>query len=276
MPPPNKSLYCELAKQLFTAKMIKLPVGWSQPGSQYSDAFSALELISVPNAPTNLFREPTLNKYHVDVAAKVGKQFADYIDGVGGAVCDGIGQWQSLATIANVIINGPVGMLTPGGVVGPPLAPLILATAPKKTPQEAKYSQAIATAFGNAWQSWHAGLMGMLAYPAFAAFPGPVAPPMPNIPMPLIAMASPGEAMLSPATLKGTMVGNLADPQALHAADLFDSLSQAFAPVFQMFKAANQVKNVLGMGPIPTFAPPFVPAGPVIMGTGTGPPGCLA
>jgi hypothetical protein len=99
---------------------------------------------------------------------------------------------------------------------------------------------------------------------------------MPNIPMPLMVYPSPGEVMLSPFLLSNAMAGALGDPKALHAGALFNSLGQAFMPVFQLFKMSNQVKNVLGMGPIPTFAPPFVPVGPVIMGTGTGPPGCLA
>ena len=117
--------------------------------------------------------------------------------------------------------------------------------------------------------------MGTLMYPAFAAFPGPVAPPMPNIPLPLIAFSSPGESGLSPSTLKITMDANLADPKALHASDLFDAIAKAFNTVFQIFKASTMVQNVLGMGPIPTFAPPFVPVGPVVMGTVIPTPGVL-
>jgi hypothetical protein len=63
------------------------------------------------------------------------------------------------------------------------------------------------------------------------------------------------------------MDANLADPQALHASDLFDAIAKAFNTVFQTFKASTLVNNVLGMGPVPTFAPPFVPAGPVLMGS---------
>jgi hypothetical protein len=276
MPPPNKSLYSQMAKLLFASKAIALPQNWSQPGDQFPDAFSPSERMAAPNPPTNLFREATLNKYHVDAAGEIGKKFETFIDGACGATCDGIGNWLSLASVAGVMINGPVGTLMPGNVIGPPLGPLILATAPKSTPQEMKYSNAIANAFGTAWQTWSTGLSGVLMYPAFAAFPGPVAPPMPNVPMPLIAYASPGEALLAPAALKGAMLANLGDPTALHAMDLFDALSQAFTPVFTVFKASTLVKNVLGMGPIPTFAPPFVPVGPVVCGVGNGPPGCLA
>lgn len=276
MPPPNKALYTNLTKQIFTAKAIPLPGKWSDMGDQFGDAFSLAERIAFPNPPTNLFREATLNKYHVDTAKDVGKAFADYIEAMCGAICDGIQNWMSTASISGVIINAVVGNLIPGNVIGPPLTPLILATGPKKTPMELKYTNAIATAFGNAWMSWSMGLTGILSYPAFAAFPGPVAPPMPNVPMPLIAFSSPGEAMLSPAMLKTNMIALHGDPTALHAADLFDAFGQGFTAPFTTFKATTMVKNVLGTGPIPTFAPPFVPVGPVLMGVGTGPPGCLS
>lgn len=276
MPAPQKALYKTLAKQLFTAKAISLPQKWAKPGNQFDDAFSTAEQIAFPNSPTNLFREATLNKFHVDTAKDIGKAFEEYIDGICDAICDGIGNWMTTTTIAGVMINAVVGIVTPGCVIGPPLGPLILATAPKKTPQQLKYSTAIANAFGNAWLTWSSGLAGQIMYPAFAAVPSPVAPPMPNIPMPLVAFASPGEAMLAPATLKASMIGLLADPTALHSADLFDALTQGFTGPFTTFKATTMVKNVLGTGPVPTFAPPFVPVGPVVGGVGTGPPGCIS
>lgn len=276
MAAPNKNLYQTLAKTIFTSKAIKVPVNFSKPNDQFDDAFDLTELIHPPAPPDNLFREATLNKYHVDAAKDVGKSFADFIDAMCGAVCDGISQWQATATMAGVMINAVVGVVTPGCVIGPPLTPLILALAPKKTPQEMKYSMAVASAFGNAWLTWSTGLTGQILYPAFAAVPSPVAPPMPNVPMPLVAFTSPGEAQLAPATLKQSMVGLHGDPTALHSDALFDAFAQGFSPVFNLMKVSTQVKNVLGTGPVPTFAPPFVPVGPVIGGIGTGPPGCLA
>jgi hypothetical protein len=249
---------------------------WSQPGEQYPDAFTLSEATVPPNSPMNLFREATLNKYHVDDAKTIGDQFEKYIDGICGAICDGIDKWLKMTMVASVLINGPVGMLLPGGVAGPPLMPLILATAPKNKPQEIKYSNAIATALGTLWQIWHMGLMGTLMYPPFAAFPGPMTPPTPNIPIPLVALSSPGESGLSPNTLKSTMDANLADPSAQHASDLFDAIAKAFNTVFQIFKVSTIVQNVLGMGPVPTFAPPIVPAGPVIAGWVIPTPGVLS
>ena len=279
MPAPQGKMLAELAKMNFVSKSVKLPLDWSQPAdegsSKYDDAFAAGEKMAAPNQPLNLFREASLNKYHVDAAKDIGQQYAKFIDGICGAICDGIDKWMKMAMVASAIINGPVGTVLPGGVTGPPLFPLIFATAPKSTPQEMKFSNAIANAFGTLWQPWHMGLTGVLSYPAFAAFPGPMAPPMPNIPVPLITLSSPGEAGLSPSSLKGMMNANLGDPKAQHASDIFDAISKAFNNVFQIFKASTLVQNVLGMGPIPTFAPPFVPVGPVLMGSVIPTPGVL-
>lgn len=267
MPAPNAQMLAQLARLNFSAKGIMIPVDWAPPGQQFPDAFAPAERQVAPGSPTELFHPATLNKYHVDAASGMSEKLGTYIDGVSSAICAAIGNWMQMAMVTGALINGPAGTLLPGGVVGPPLLPLILGQAPKTTPLEAQYSLAIANAFGTAWQAWQLGLTGMLMYPAFAAVPSPVAPPMPNIPMPLVTFASPGEAMLSPATLKGAMVGMLANPTALHAPDLFDALAQAFGTVFQMFKTTTIVQNVLGTGPVPTFAPPFVPVGPVLAGT---------
>jgi hypothetical protein len=275
MPAPQKAQLAEPAKLLFKSKAIGLPMGWSDPtGNQYPDAFAVSERVTPPD-PASIFLAKSPNKYHVDTQKEVGKGFADFIDGISDAIAIAIRQWMMMTSVAGMIINGPVGVVAPGNVVGPPLSPLIMMSAPRKTPQLLKYSQAVAQAVGTAWQTWQAGLTGQLMYPPFAAFPGPMAPPMPNVPMPLIAFSSPGEAMLSPSSLKGMMIANLGDPDALHHQELFDAIAQSFNLAFQIFKASTLFQNVLGTGPIPTFAPPFVPVGPVVMGTSIPTPGVL-
>ena len=262
------SLLAQLTYLNFIAKFVFLPTSWSLPvpGLQYEDAFAEMERWVAPNSPLNLFREVTLNAYHVNTAKEIGKGFEKFIKEVCDAICDAITMWTSLALFTGVQINGPVGTLIPGGVLGPPLMPLILMGAPKETPMQIRYSMAIATAIGTAWQTWQSGLTGTLSYPAFAAFPGPTAPPMPAIPVPLVSLSSPGESQFSPSTLKSSMEGTFGDPTAAHASALFDSLAKAFNIVFQMYKAMTMILLVLGMGPIPTFAPPFVPVGPVAGG----------
>lgn len=275
MPAPNAKQLAELTKANFRGFQIKIPVDWSQPGDQYPDAFKPNEKAVPPPPPDAIFFPATANKYHVDAAKDMSEKFTAYIDGITDSICSAIDNWMKMVMLTGAIINGPVATLIPGGFVSAPLLPLILAKAPKKTPMEAKYSMAIANAFSTAWQTWQMGLSGVLMYPPFAAFPGPMAPPTPNVPVPLVTLASPGEAMLAPATLKGAMVGMLGDPQAAHAEKLFDALAKAFGTVFPIFKSSTLVNNVLGMGPIPTFAPPFVPVGPVLAGTVIPKPGIL-
>jgi len=279
MPAPQKSMMSQLAKTFFAANMIQLPTLWKDMGSQFPDAFELTEVMTLPNLPPplTLFMQATLNKYHVDAAKTISDGFIEYIDGICEAICDGIDKWMKTTTIVGVVINGPVGVLPPAGVLGVvPLNVLILASAPVDTPQKLRYSTAIANTFGVLWQLWSMGITGVLAYPNFAVFAGPVGPPTPNTPMPLIALPSIGEAALSPVSLKGMMMANLADPLAHHALQLFDAIATAFNIVFQIFKATTLVKNVIGTGPIPTFAPPFVPGGPVAGGVGIGAPGCIS
>ena len=275
MPAPQAALLKELAKLQFRARMTRLPTQWKPPSSQYPDAFQAGELPSAPGSPMNLFREPDLCAINVKTATKISNKYAKYIDGACDAICFSIDKWMKSSMVVGMIINGPVGMVLPGSVQGIPLGPLILAKGPKSTPMEIAYTTAISQAFDMSWRAWHMGMTGTLMYPSFAVFPGPVAPPMPNIPMPVIALPSAGEGMLAPTTLSTFMLMFLGNPLAPHAKVLFDSIAMAFATVFPIFKATSMVTNVLGMGPIPTFAPPVVPAGPVVMGTSIPKPGSI-
>jgi len=274
MPAPQKQMMATLAQNFFRTNMVKLPVDWKPPGDQYNNAFKSSELVTPPD-PSSIFLPSTLNKYHTDTHKDIGKQYADFIDGICGAICDAIDKWMKLTMVAGMIVTGPVGVCPPGTTIGPPLMPFILATAPNKTPMLLRYSMAVALAFNTQWLMWQTGLMGQLMYPPFAAFPGPMAPPTPNVPMPLIAFASPGEVGLSPAMLKTTMIANLGDPLALHHMELFDAIAQAFGVVFPIFKASTLFTKVMGMGPIPSFVPPFVPVGPVVGGTSLPIPGVL-
>jgi len=270
MPAPQGSMLANLTKLQFTAQGNTLPMDWQDQGDQYDQGFDPSELTVAPNPPDCLFQAATLNKYHVDTAKDAGDKLATYIDGICDAICSGIGNWMSSCAVAGVIINGPVGVMVPGNLTGPPLAGFILPSAPMATAQEIAYSNAIANAFGTAWLSWSSLLMGQLPYPAFAAVPSPVAPPAPNVPMPLIAFSSGGEVQLSASMLKMAMDANFGDPTALHASNLFDALSKAFAQVFITFKSSTMIQNVMGTGPVPVFAPPFVPVGPVVGGVGNG------
>lgn len=276
MPAPQASAMQQLARAQFMSFSIKLPKDWKQPHSetaakQYIKAFKLTELVGVPGAPP-LFVPATPNKYHTGTQKKLSEQFGTYIDGICSAICSAWSQWQGLATMAGIIVNGPTA--TGGQVVGPPWMPLIMASGPKATPAELKYTTTIATVISNAWLQYTATIKvpGLPWYPAFAAFPSPMAPPTPNIPAPLMSLTQ-VPVSVSKDVLKGQMIGQHGDPEALHSKELFDAVSDAFDKTFKIWQGSTILNNVLGTGPIPTFAPPFVPAGPVLGGVATMPPG---
>jgi hypothetical protein len=277
MPAPQSSVMQELAKAQFRTFMIKLPLDWRQPqgeaGKQYVQAFKPSELVAVPPVG-RLFIPASVNKYHCDTVTEISGKFERFIDGICSAICQAWATWQAAASLSGVTIFGPIAAL--GQLVGPPWLPIIMGAAPKSTPMELRYSMAIAMTLSNAWLQYTATVKvpSMAWYPAFAAFPGPVTPPMPNIPTPVISLTQ-VTVPVSKVVLKGQMIGNLGDPMALHHVQLFDSIADAFEKVFQIWQTSTQVTNVMGFGPVPTFAPPVVPVGPVVGGVGSMLPGGL-
>jgi hypothetical protein len=75
------------------------------------------------------------------------------------------------------------------------------------------------------------------------------------------------------AALKGQMMGMLGNPTAAYASEIFDAVSDAVQKCLTLWETSTMVTNVLGTGPIPTFAPPYVPVGPVMGGVGNMTPG---
>ncbi|MEX2299441.1 MAG: hypothetical protein WD733_00820 [Bryobacterales bacterium] len=192
-----------------------------------------------------------------------------YLDGISEAICSAWGTWQATASMVGIIINGPIAV--GGQIVGPPLAPLILATGPKAKPQEVQLTNAVANVIGKGWLSLMATVKvpGLPWYPSFVAFPSPVAPPTPNIPCPFAALTMVAVS-ISASALKSQMVAIAG--QAGNES-LYDAIGDAFEKVFNLWKVSTMVTNAIGTGPVPTFAPPYVPVGPVVGGVGTMLPG---
>lgn len=282
MPGIQPAMMKQLAKLAFKAHAIQLPVDWKQPTGNpeqkhYADAFKPSER-AVPPDPSKLFIPASVNKYHVDAVKKVSGDYEKYIDGICAAVCQGIDLWRLQAKFKDLKIMAVSAIGAPGCLAGPELKSLILMTAPMSTPQEQKYSKAIASHVSEAWKKWQDNVTvpGLPWYPAFAAFPGPQAPPIPNVPMPLITCPSPMMSEMTPEALKKGMIDKLGETDAQHHAELMDSVAKAIGALFLAWLPQQQVMLVLGKGPIPTFAPPFVPVGPVVAGDNIAAPGHLA
>jgi hypothetical protein len=207
----------------------------------------------------------------VAIRSGKGTDYEVFIDGISAAICAAWSTWQSAAALVGVVIHGPTA--SGGQVVGPPWMPLILARGPSQNPEAVKMTATIASVLGAAWLNFTATIKvaGMPWYPAFAAVPSPVAPPTPNIPCPVAALVM-VPAAISRSSLSTQMVG-MDGSGSSGRNRVYVAVAEAFEKVFNLWKVSTMVTNVLGTGPVPTFAPPYVPVGPVVGGIGTMLPG---
>lgn len=181
-------------------------------------------------------------------------------------------QSLSEAQLTNVIIAGPVAS---GGVLtAPPLPVMQLLAMQAGVP--APIASAFSGGLANQWSIWVAAVHvnNLVWYPTFASYPAPVAPPIPNLPTPLHALAT--NSGLSPRDISLAITQRvspavLSDPGAARAIDDF---GRWFDRCYTLLATTTLVTNVLGGGPVPSYEPLKQPAGPV-MGRGSMTPGGL-
>ena len=143
----------------------------------------------------------------------------------------------------------------------------------------AAIAQALARELGGAWRAWADGFELSLpgAYPKLAAVPGPMAPPTPAASaFPIARGSSAGEHRLSAAMLSPRLLSALKPLAGREASGLDKAITELATWVeasFRDWKVTAQVVGVMGKGPIPTFAPPYVPVGPVVLGDNMSAPG---
>jgi hypothetical protein len=278
----------------FMSASLKLPTSKAASGDGFSSKYYKdrdPDSDGSPVAPDQIpipFFQPQKPGYphQQKTCNKIGKAFQDFHDAMLDAVQYSHNMWKLQAMFVNLQITGPVAMASPGCLKGPPLetfikiAPMVAAF----TGNMAKHRDAVAKGVSTCFKNWQDQVMipGLPLYPAFAAFPGPMAPPMPNVPLPLIACQS---AMLNDIITPDAMTREMdnaldgglkqKDPEkhynALHAA-----IAQSLSIGFLIWVASQLVTNCLGQGPIPTFAPPYVPVGPVMGGTNIPAPNLMA
>jgi hypothetical protein len=275
----------------FFAAGLKLPVDFKPPqgdpgGKQYGDAFKPGDRVAVPSLIPPWFMPAEMpNKYYQDACDTIGNNMKELHDTMLDAVVFSHNLWKLQAKFQNLQVMAVSAIGTPGCLDGPALESNI-----KNFPgcagwsgNKAKYRNAVAAGVSKCFKNWQdqVTVPGLPWYPAFAAFPSAMAPPMPNIPTPLITCVSAKMTDITlPASLKSAMAdahdGGLKDKDKdKHFDALFDAIATVLAMSFLMWLPMQQVMLVMGKGPIPTFAPPFVPVGPVMGGDNIAAPGHL-
>lgn len=276
MPAPQAKALSQMVQMLVKAKAIKIP---PDPLSDIQKKGKKEESNPIDKTkefkpgvpkPTNLFQPASMKKIQVDATNDTSDKWIAFIDNVCKGICSAWSNWQSSAMINNVIINGPVGVLPPGGLLGMNMmsAEMIksgidLFSGDNKEQIYQDYVDAIVKAIAQAWSAWEKGYtVPTIPFPGGAVC-SVTMPPSPNTPLPVIAGMSPGDALMIPATLKATMIGLISGKGKIDQISdaLFDAFANAFNTIFTTWKASSMISNILGSGGV--APPPPSPPGPV-------------
>jgi hypothetical protein len=226
--------------------------------------------------PPALFLAASNSAQDVANQKQYSQELSDYIDGICRALCNAHDQWRRLAYFRDVIINAVTA--AGGGLDGPGAQMVIIAFAPMTGALgwAQQYSSAIAAGIQDSWNNFQRCITvpGLPWYPSFVAVPSPVAPPTPNVPMPLITCAS-NSIMIEATMIRDSIKRKLGTPGPF-SDQLFEAVAGAFSQAVKMWLPMQMITQVKGTGPVPTFAPPFIPAGPVVGGKVISEPGHLA
>ena len=226
-----------------------------------------------PAAPAKAPAVPDAAEFHIKVLMPNDIEGQTLAISIFRAIKQAHRAWQSSATLIGVTVTSVTA--SGGMIVGPPLTPLIIAALPGKNASEQKLVKAVATVVGNTWFLFTTTVRvpGLPWYPTFAAVPSPVAPPTPNVPVPFAALTQVA-GLISVGVMKPQVMAQLAPDKS--AEKVVDAALRAFEQFILLWRTMTLVTNVLGTGPVPSFAPPFVPMGPVVGGVGNMTPGGFA
>lgn len=268
---PGLQVIKTLGALKFYSHGLTLPDDWAPPdhghdSEQFGDVYGPDERICIPRVIPPWFRPAEPLKTFQEICDTLGADFKDFHDRMCDAVVFSHQMWKLQAKFQNVIIAGPVATGPPGCLTGPALesniknAPMCVAM----IGYMAKYRDAVAKGVSECFQQWQLQVTvpGLPWYPPYAALPPGPAPPVPNIPMPLIACVSSGLTMITTAPpMAQAMKRNLhveRDNDAQIDA-LFDAIATTLSMAFMTWLPSQQVMMVLGAGSAAGF-----PVGPVV------------
>lgn len=223
--------------------------------------------------PPALFRAASNSVADVENQRVMHERYMKLFEGIVDGIVAAWSQFHAAGVLTGVVIQG---QMATGGQAGcPSLEPFVVAhsSAAGSGAWEMQIRQQVAKAFASCWKRMVDGIRvpGLPWYPSFASFAGAMAPPTPNVPTPIASVIMDPSA-LSAAYLKLTLGNALQGKMDFHA-QFSEALATGIEAAFQMWKVTTMVTRVLGSGPVPSFAPPAVPSGPVVGGVGNMAPG---
>ena len=225
------------------------------------------------------FGTQDMHTYHFTTASAMTMAYRQFIYTMIDATQYAFNLWKPTLFFKDIKINGPVAVGSKGCLT----TTADFAKLFNSYPGHAEISggknfdawrDAVGKGVGKCLKNFIDGVTvpGLPWYPAFAAFPGPVAPPMPNIPVLLPMCPSTGLADITvPQKIQKAILNEFKSKlkqncqEKIHET-VFLAIATVLATGFTIWASTQTVNLVMGMGQIPTFAPPVVPAGPVVNG----------
>jgi hypothetical protein len=220
--------------------------------------------------PSNTLNEPSSERGN-NLSARTTRVFSDWpgwLEAAKAGTKTAISLWAQGAMLSGVRVNGPTA--SDGRVTGPDIGgPIVSALKDAGMPNDA--AQHFGHAVAGAWRDWTDTIRvpGLPWYPAFAAVPAAQAPPAPNVPTPFASLAS-DPTKLAPGTLAGRIKHDIGTAKDWPGAGGIDGYASWFSGHLATWLPQCQVMLVMGKGPVPSFAPPYVPVGPVVGGEASG------
>jgi hypothetical protein len=185
-----------------------------------------------------------------------------------GAVASGVDAWTLDSAVLGAEMNGSALFLAPGTLDGPSFAPAVqLAVSDAGAPPEV--AAALAQALWQPWATWSRDYTLFIpkAVKGLAAVAAPEVGPVTLATKPLKKGSAPGKIALTSDVLREIVLQLVPGAKEPTAAAPLGALVTWYASRFsRWYRGAKLANLVMGKGPIPTFAPPYVPVGPVVGG----------
>jgi len=185
---------------------------------------------------------------------------------------EAVNEWIGKARIQGGKVSGPAAILTPGSLVSDVNIEMRVVQILARSQVPWGISEALARVLAAAWNEWAAGFQIHVpkAYPSLAAVPGPFARPTPAAEAPSLSQGSSGGEFALKAPLLANKLGSALRMYTTEAQGIPDQAMKGLAEwvdaSFNEWRSLVKLSGLMGGGSVPTFAPPYVPVGPVVAG----------